>query len=311
MALKLGYISTERTYESIKSYSSSLGLENVGFIDANDFILSGELDYGKVDDFADRVDAVVLSQNIEVDEVLPQLLRKSKHVLVLDGVQSVFRQGKVLENLLIEGGTVFQLNCFARTQPVYTALRQYIKKPRYAKIERWAKNSNDLFTYLANDVDIILSSFQATVKDVICHTSQIFNNEQVDLLSLKVLFHNGASADILIHGASSENACNGLFIDQNNYFKVDFGEQKIIEVESLPTEQLSLIDSGTNQTQSSLVHKEKRILSFDYLQKAFRNFEENITFGFTPLVNVTDAKNVSEVLQKTAYIMQRNCVNWA
>lgn len=310
MAIKLGYISTEKNYESIKPYSSKMGFENVGFINAQDLAKNSSFDSSQAEEFANRVDAVVLNQTLEKEELLPLLLRKGKHILVLDGVQSIFKQGRKLEQLLHEGGNVFQLNCFTRTKPVYTALRQYLKKPKYAKIERWTQQKGDLFELLANDVDMILSCFQSSVKDVICHSSYIFQEENVDLLSLKLLFHNGGSADILIHGASSEMGCNGLFIDQNAYYKVDFMDQQIVEVESHTSEQLSLLDEPSETGSSALVQREKKILAFDYLQKAFRNFEENIAYGFTPLVNVTDAKNVGEVLQKTEYIMQRNCVNW-
>ena len=119
-------------------------------------------------------------------------------------------------------------------------------------------------------------------------TRVTFFNNNVDLINLKLSFQNGAIADIQLHAAGSEMKSEGLFVAENGYYQVDFSNHEIVEIVHANNDQLSLMDNAALQPR--LAKFSKKILVFNPVKKAFHNFYENISHGFTPLVNIDDAK---------------------
>jgi len=308
MKYKLGYISTKENYENLSSFINEENFKNVGYINPIDFGSNQELNLQLAAEFSNQVDAIVVAEDQIPSELVTFFVKRSIHLLFLNKVRSIIDFTSELENLLHESGTVLQIENLERNKPVYTSLRQYLRNPKYCRLERWTTNHLNLEEQLVDDIDMAVNCFQSSVANVDCHTGNIFNNN-VDLINLKVTFQNGAIADILLHAAGSEIKNEGLFVAENGYYQVDFGNREIVEIVHANNDQLSLMDNAG--LQPKLAKFSKKILAFNPLKKAFHNFHENIAHGFTPLVNIDDAKNIAHVLQKAKYIMQRNCVNWA
>jgi hypothetical protein len=306
---KLGYISTKESYENLQDLIDESSFENIGYINPIDFKLTGTLNLEMAANFANQVDAIVIVEGVEIDaDLVAFLVKRSLHLLFLNRVKSVIDLTAELEHLLHESGTVLQIENLERNKPVYTSLRQYLRKPKYCRLERWTTNHLNITEQLVDDIDMAVNCFQSGVANVDCHTGNIFNNN-VDLINLKLSFQNGAIADIQLHAAGSEMKSEGLFVAENGYYQVDFSNHEIVEIVHANNDQLSLMDNAALQPR--LAKFSKKILVFNPVKKAFHNFYENISHGFTPLVNIDDAKNIAHVLQKAQYIMQRNCVNWA
>lgn len=308
MKYKLGFISTEQSFELLKEYTEGLGFEVVGYINANDFINKGFIDYTMADQFLNQVDSIAIEHDFNEPDLLTYFIRQSKHLLFLDKISGLLDCSDELEQLLHESGTVLQIANLERNKPVYTSLRQYLKCPKYCRLERWTTSHINMADQLVDDIDMAVSCFDSRIADVSCHTGTIFN-KNIDLVNIKLTFQNGANADILLHAAGAESKSQGLFVAENGYYQVDFSNQDIVEIVHASDEQLSLIEDMSGK--QKLTKFEKKILSYNPIRKAFQNFAENMEHGFTPLVNIADAKNIAYVLQKAQGIMQRNCVNWA
>ena len=309
MKYKLGYISTQKQFENLKDVTNGLGYNNVGYVQPTDFGSSESMNFDLAKDLANKVDAIVVADSdIQIPDLVSYFVRQSKHLLFLGKYKHVLKSAKELESLLHESGTILQIANLERNKPIYTSLRQYLKKPKYCRLERWTTSHINMADQLVDDIDMAVNCFQSNVANVDCHTGSIFSSN-VDLINIKLGFQNGANADIQLHAAGTEHRSEGLFVAENGYYKVDFNNHEIVEIVHSADQQLSLIDDL--DAQPRLTKFNKKILSFNPMRKAFQNFHENISEGFTPLVNIDDAKNIADVLQKAEYIMQRNCVNWA
>ena len=308
MKYKLGFISTAQSFEELKKQAEGLGFEVVGYINAKDFNNNGLINYAMADQFLHKVDAIAIEHDLSQSDLLTYFIKNSKHLLFLDKISGLLNCSDAIEHLLHESGTVLQIANLERNKPVYTSLRQYLKKPKYCRLERWTSSHLNMADQLVDDIDMAVSCFDSGIADVSCHTGNIFS-DNVDLVNIKLSFQNGANADILLHAAGAETKSEGLFVAENGYYQVDFSNQDIVEIVHANDEQLSLMEDISGK--QKLTKFEKKILSYNPLRKAFENFAENIEFGFTPSVNITDAKNIAYVLQRAQGIMQRNCVNWA
>lgn len=308
MGYKLGFISTEKTFNSLKSYTTMHDLDAVGYIKPIDFLLNSQIDLNMAAQFANKVDAIVVATEELPEKLIQYFIKQSKHLLILGNIGSTLQHTHEIESLLFESGTTLQIENLERTKPVYTALRQFLKQPQYCRIEKWITQKNISSAALIDEVDMAISCFQSRVADVSCHANSIFN-DQVDLLNVKLTFQNGANADILIHGSSKEKMSKGIFVAKNGYYHVDFNTHIIVESAMASSSQIPLLHS--QETTQNISQTAKKVLSFDPTNKAFQNFKENMDYGFTPIVSIADIKNIALVLQKAQHIMHRNCVNWA
>jgi len=305
---QIGFISDGQVYQELKSYAQNTSLNPIGFASISDFEKQGNLDNKLLRDFANRVDAVVIAQVSELSTaIICELIKQGKHILFLENMVDILDSLKDIPKLLIESRSILQFANMERNKPLFTSVRQLIKEPKYIKIERWSKQKNNLQSLLLHDIDMVLHCFQAAIKSVNCQAKAIFTN-QIDMIMLSIEFNNGANADIVLHSSANMENAHALFVDNKRYYKVDFSENKIIEVHNDASNQLSLITA--DNTSVNLIEHSRKVMQFDALKKEFQNFDENITFGFTPLANIDDAQKIAFVFQKANEIMHRNCTNW-
>ncbi len=308
MIHQIGFIADSNSFENLKPYTHNLPLNALGYAQISDFEKDGELDLDLLKSFANRLEAVVVCQSSHlISQILSQLIKWGKHVLIFDNIVDILNTISDLPKLIAESRTVFQFANMERNKPVYTSLRQYIKRGKYCKIERWTNQKQNLQQLLAQDIDMALHCFQTGIKNISCTTNNIFGN-QIDMINLKVDFNNGASSDILLHATASDEKVSGLFIDTDAYYKVNFDTHEIIEIRNAKSTQLNI---DGNIEPNAIVENQKKVMQFEPVKKEFMNFAENISYGFTPLANIDDAQKIAYVMQKANDIMHRNCVSWA
>jgi len=308
----LGFISDVNSFQTLKHQVTGLALNPVGYADIGDFVSKGNgtenIDLQLATNFANRVDGIVFCQSSPLSsKLISHFIKNSKHLLLNESMADMLHEVDNFSKLLNESGTIVQFGNMERNAPVFTTLRQYLKTPKYCKIERWTKERGNLESLLVKDIDMALHCFNTGIKKVSCNTQNVFSN-YVDMITLKIEFNNGGSADILLHATGNEDKTTGLFIDQDRYYKVDFDQHEIIEVKNAYNGQLSLMDEAISQAKPT--EQFKKVMYFEPQRKEFMNFAENMAYGFTPLVNLDDAQKIALVLNKARAIMQRNCVSW-
>jgi hypothetical protein len=229
--------SSKAIEEYLQELNSIDGIQIQGYLDpddSNNYNLMGDLI--QLLEIIDKGDLFIVGNQVDsVDiDVLSQMIRYGKHIFV-DGFRHwSTHEINTLEKLRNESQTVLQFGNTLYGRPIFTTAQQFIKKPRFIKLEKFSKApvkgqfESWIFKNLSEDLDIILRLMNCGVRSVNARPMFLFG-EQTDLLNIHIEFDNDSICQISMGRAIDEGKHLLKVYQQDKLFDINFAENQLSE----------------------------------------------------------------------------------
>ena len=124
-----------------------------------------------------------------------------------------------------------------------------------------------------------------------------------DLLNIHIEFDNDSICHISAGRAIEPGTHRMKIYQQDKLFSLDFVENTLNEYRQIENkDQLTFLEESEGEQQQELTLIQRPVVPFDSWKMEFRNFEENIVKGLTPL---TSLENMLEVNRLTSLITEK------
>jgi hypothetical protein len=304
--------SSKAIEEYLQELNSIDGIKIQGYLDpddSNNYNLMGDLI--QLLEIIDKGDLFIVGNQVDsVDiDVLSQMIRYGKHIFV-DGFRHwSTHEINTLEKLRNESQTVLQFGNTLYGRPIFTTAQQFIKKPRFIKLEKFSKApvkgqfESWIFKNLSEDLDIILRLMNCGVRSVNARPMFLFG-EQTDLLNIHIEFDNDSICQISMGRAIDEGKHLLKVYQQDKLFDINFAENQLSESRyNNNLDQLkldyglndSVWNENENQSEAEFITLDRPIMPYHSKRMELRKFIENIDKRLTPLTNLQNLQLVSDL----------------
>lgn len=244
-------------------------------------------------------------------DLINELVRHGKHLLI-DGF-CVHDPYEVQELLKIqeESGSCVHLANVLYNKPLFITAGQFIRKPRYIKIEKHSTNPVHgefhtwMFRNIGQELDWMLRMVGARVRSISAKPMFLFGSRP-DLINIHLEFENDAVCHINL-GRAMDPKTNKLRIyQQDRFYTIDVAENNITEYrpQSL-AEQLTLLDEATPSQEPEYTEINRSVMPFDLWAMELRNFRENIEKRLSPLTGLRQLAEASDLNSRLVEKVQR------
>lgn len=180
-----------------------------------------------------RVDAVVVASNtVTHHEVVMQAMAAGRHTLVEKPIASDSAQAARLATEADRLGLVLAVGHVERFNPAVVAAGALIDSPMFVEAHRLAPfkprgiDVSVVMDLMIHDIDLVLSFVRSPVSEV--HASGVaVLTDKVDIASARVLFANGAVANLTASRISREPMRKLRFFQQRGYVSIDFAGRTV------------------------------------------------------------------------------------
>lgn len=288
--------------------------ELAGFYDPDDEInfngMGGLLYTGNLLEKADVF--VVDRHTLRMEHgVIENLIRFGKHIL-FDG----FHHGTDLPveqfcSLQAESRNCIQVANVLHNKPLFTTASQYIRKPRFIKLEKHCpppgpgEFSSWLFAELGQELDLIKRVANSEIRHVSARPIFLFGKNP-DLLNIHIEFDNDAVCHISAGRAIEPGLHRLRLFQENRVFVLDFPENTLTEYRPSDNQhQLNILSDEIPENSTELSTIARPVMPFDAWQMELRNFAENIEKNLTPRTCLADWLGVLHLTQRITEKVQR------
>lgn len=298
--------------KSIEEYSlllkDSRDVSLKGYIDPDD-----SMNYNMFGDFIKIIEVIQSGDlfiignqvsNLSFD-VICQMMKFGKHIFI-DGYRNwSSHEIELLQKLRRESETIFQFGNTLYSLPLFTTSLQYLKKPRFVKLEKHCQAPKTgefnqwIFNQLSQELDLILRIVDSNIRSISARPVFLFG-EHTDLLNIHIEFDNDAICQISLGRAIEEKTHKIRVFQHEKLFHIDFHENELTEYRlSTNQEQLSLdIDHPNNhQDNQQFISIKRNIMPYDVKKMEIRNFIENIDKKLTPLNHLDHIEGVAQICE--------------
>ncbi|HOF66115.1 MAG TPA: Gfo/Idh/MocA family oxidoreductase [Candidatus Fermentibacter daniensis] len=180
-----------------------------------------------------RVDAVVVaSDTVTHHDVVMQALAAGCHTLVEKPIASDSIQAARLASEAERLGLVLAVGHVERFNPAVVAAGALIDSPMFVEAHRLAPfkhrgiDVSVVMDLMIHDIDLVLSFVRSPVSEV--HASGVaVLTDKVDIASARVMFANGAVANLTASRISREPMRKLRFFQQRGYVSIDFAGRTV------------------------------------------------------------------------------------
>ncbi len=165
-------------------------------------------------------------------DVVIKALTGNVPVLVEKPIAATTLQGQEMVNLADKNGLVLAVGHIERFNPAMMAASSVINKPIFMEGHRMAgfnvrcTDVSVVMDLMIHDIDIVLWKAQSPVAEI--HASGVpVLTETVDICNARILFENGAVANLTASRISAEPKRKLRFFQKHGYVSVDFGDRKV------------------------------------------------------------------------------------
>lgn len=279
-----------------------------GYIDPDD-----SLNYNMFGDFIKIIEIIQTGDlfiignqvnNLSFD-VICQMMKFGKHIFI-DGYRDwSSHEIEILQKLRRESETIFQFGNTLYSLPLFTTSLQYLKKPRFVKLEKHCQAPKTgefnrwIFNQLAQELDLINRIVDSNIRSISARPMFLFG-EHTDLLNIHIEFDNDAICQISLGRAIEENTHKIRVFQQEKLFHIDFHENELTEFRLTSNEeQLSLDIAVPNNQQDNqqFISIKRNIMPYDVKKMELRNFFENIDKKLTPLNHLDNLETVANICE--------------
>jgi hypothetical protein len=238
-------------------------------------------------------------------DVICQMMKFGKHIFI-DGYRNwSSHEIDILQKLRRESETIFQFGNTLYSLPLFTTSLQYLKKPRFVKLEKHCQAPKPgefnrwIFNQLAQELDLIHRIIDSNIRSISARPMFLFG-QHTDLLNIHIEFDNDAICQISLGRAIEENTHKIRVFQQDKLFHIDFHENELTEFRLTSNdEQLSLeIEAPHNQNDNQqFISIKRNIMPYDVKKMEIRNFFENIDKKLTPLNQLDNLETVANICE--------------
>lgn len=279
-----------------------------GYIDPDDSLNYNMFgDFIKILEIIQTGDSFIIGNqvnNLSFD-VICQMMKFGKHIFI-DGYRDwSSHEIEILQKLRRESETIFQFGNTLYSLPLFTTSLQYLKKPRFVKLEKHCQAPKAgefnrwIFNQLAQELDLINRIVDSNIRSISARPMFLFG-EHTDLLNIHIEFDNDAICQISLGRAIEENTHKIRVFQQEKLFHIDFHENELTEYRLTSNEeQLSLdIETPHNQHDNQqFISIKRNIMPYDVKKMELRNFFENIDKKLTPLNQLDNLETVANICE--------------
>jgi predicted dehydrogenase len=165
-------------------------------------------------------------------EVVQSALNMGVPVMVEKPIAATVEQGREMVETADEKGLVLAVGHIERFNPAMAAVSSTINKPIFMEGHRMAGFSvrctdvSVVMDLMIHDIDIVLWKAASPVAEI--HASGVpVLTETVDICNARILFENGAVANLTASRISAEPKRKLRFFQKHGYVSVDFAERKV------------------------------------------------------------------------------------
>jgi predicted dehydrogenase len=279
-------------------YAACDGSELVAVVDADQSRLAevaGLLGVNAVADYRDlagKVDAVSIVVPTKAHfEVAEYFLSRGVHVLLEKPMTATLEEAVELNRIAAEKGVVLQIGFLERFNPVYKALRNSLKTPRFIEASRigpFKARGTDvsiILDLMIHDLDIILSLVDSPVREIRATGAPVYS-DKVDIANARLEFENGCVANITASRISLKSERRMRIFQNDSYLNVDFQERKIVRLTKGEGEQMPGVPD--------LAKDEQSFPASDPLRDEVESFIAAVKAGGQPPVTGLDGKRALE-----------------
>jgi predicted dehydrogenase len=279
-------------------YAACDGSELVAVVDADQSRLAevaGLLGVNAVADYRDlagKVDAVSIVVPTKAHfEVAEFFLTRGVHVLLEKPMTATLEEAVELNRIAAEQGVVLQIGFLERFNPVYKALRNSLKSPRFIEASRigpFKARGTDvsiILDLMIHDLDIILSLVDSPVREIRATGAPVYS-DKVDIANARLEFENGCVANITASRISLKSERRMRIFQNDSYLNVDFQERKIVRLSKGEGEQMPGVPD--------LAKDEQSFPASDPLRDEVESFIAAVKAGAQPPVTGLDGKRALE-----------------
>jgi hypothetical protein len=286
-------------------------LEFRGYYDPDDLAnadMYGQLLYSM--ELCEKADVFIIDRHIRhLDpEMLEQFIKFGKHIM-MDGllISDPNVTGRLL-SLKHEAGTCVQISNILHNKPLFTTASQFIRKPRFIKIE---KNCNApkpgeferwFFQNLAQELDIVLRVAESGIRNITARPLFLFGKSP-DLLNVHIEFDNDSVCHISAGRAVESGIHKFRVFQQDRLYHMDIADNYLMELRPLnPSDQLSILSESDDHAVHEFIEISRPVMPFDSWKMEFRNFIENIQKNLSP---VTGLEELDTIANATSVIVEK------
>lgn len=249
-------------------------------------------------------------KNLDI-EMLRHFIRLGKHIM-FDGF-NLENSADISEinTLIQEGQNCVQIANVLYNKPLFTTATQFIRKPRFIKIEKNCSAPQPggfetwMFKQLAQELDIVLRIAGSPVRNISARPLFLFGKNP-DLLNLHIEFDNDSVCHITAGRAVETGVHKFRVFQQDRLFHLDLSENTILELRPIHNpDQLSILMENQDENVQEFNEIIRPIMPFDSWKKELRNFSENIEKNLTPVTTLEHLQNVCTTIESVVDKVQR------
>lgn len=288
--------------------------EFCGFYDPDDIAnanVLGELIYSL--ELCEKADVFIFDRHLKhVDlSLVENLMKMGKHIL-FDGfhIHDASFVSRITQ-IQKEAGTCFHIANVLHNKPLYTTASQFIRKPRFIKIEknciapRPGEFENWLFSNLSQELDIAFRMAESGIRRITARPLFLFGNSP-DLLNVHIEFDNDSICHISAGRAVESGLHKFRIFQQDRLFHLDFNDHILLELRPLnPVDQLSILNDDYSHAVQEFIEINRPVMPFDMWKMEFRNFHENIVKNLSPVTGLEHLESVSHAASEIVNKIQR------
>lgn len=234
---------------------------------------------GSIEDLLSSVDAVVVASTTSSHhEVAMKALAAGRHALVEKPIASDSVQAEELASRAGSLGLVLAVGHVERFNPAVVAAGALIDGPMFVEAHRLAPfkprgiDVSVVMDLMIHDIDLVLSFVRSPVKEV--HASGVaVLTDKIDIASARILFENGAVANLTASRISREPMRKLRFFQERKYVSIDFAGRTV--------EALQVVDEN-------IVPVLVEVVDADPLTCELENFLSACRGGGNPLVGAEE-----------------------
>ena len=255
----------------------------------------------------EQVDAVSIAVPTALHHsVAKQFLEQGVHILLEKPMAVTLEQADELIGLAAQKGLTLQVGHIERFNPAVTAVKTFLKSPRYMTAERSAPftvrctDVNVILDLMIHDLDIVTDFAGAEPREVSAAGTS-FITKEIDIASARVIFKNGCVADITASRVSDEKKRLLRVFDGDSVYISDYQTQKAavarrsgnavpeLVVSDVSTDRLDTLGEEVRAFVKSVGAKTRPVVSGVEGRRALalaRKITETIENGITGFVQV-------------------------
>ena len=188
---------------------------------------------GSLEELIDWSDALDVSCTTSAHyQVAMKALKKKVPVLVEKPLAATVAQGEEMVNTAEENGTLIAVGHIERFNPAIAAVKDIVDRPIFIEGHRMAGFSprctdvSVVMDLMIHDIDLVLWKSSSPVAEI--HASGVpVLTDTVDICNARILFENGAVANLTSSRISAEPKRKLRFFQKHGYISVDFGERTV------------------------------------------------------------------------------------